>query len=227
MQTEIRSLLGSRVIGADGEEIGKVGQVYLSDSTGEPEWVTVRTGLFGVKQTFVPLMNARRSGEEIRVPFDKDTIKDAPNIDLDGRLSLEEEARLYRHYGIRPTGVPSQRTAVEPGTGLSGHETHDEDEGEGEGEDTAGTRTARVHIYKYVEVEVTEETVPLEEDETVTSPVDYLRSLRGKKRPEETGPDRRERIEAERIEAERREPERMPLDSGDYMNEHDEDVPPP
>lgn len=216
MQTEIRSLLGSRVIGADGEEIGKVGQVYLSDTTGEPEWVTVRTGLFGVKQTFVPLMNARRSGEEIRVPFDKDTIKDAPNIDLDGRLSLEEEARLYRHYGIRPTGVPSQRTAAEPGTGLGGHETHDE------GEDTTGSGTAHVHIYKYVEVEVTEKTVPLEGGETVTSPVDYLRSLRGKKRPEEVGRDRREQIEAER-----REPERMPLDSCDYMNEQDEDVPPP
>jgi sporulation protein YlmC with PRC-barrel domain len=216
MQTEIRSLLGSRVIGADGEEIGKVGQVYLSDSTGEPEWVTVRTGLFGVKQTFVPLMNARRSGEEIRVPFDKDTIKDAPNIDLDGRLSLEEEARLYRHYGIRPTGVPSQRTA-EPGTRLSGHETHDEGD---EGDEM--TRTAHVHIYKYVEVEVVQETVPLEGEGTAASPVDYLRSLRGKKRPEGAGQGR-----GERFEAERREPERMPLDSGDYMNEHDEDVPPP
>ncbi|MEU7741331.1 PRC-barrel domain-containing protein [Nonomuraea sp. NPDC049158] len=213
MQTEIRSLLGSRVIGADGEEIGKVGQVYLSDSTGEPEWVTVRTGLFGVRQTFVPLMNARRSGEEIRVPFDKDTIKDAPNIDIDGRLSLEEEARLYRHYGIRPTGVPSQRTA-EPGTRPGGHETHDE------GDDTNGT--ARVHIYKYVEVEVVQESVPLEGEETAASPVDYLRSLRGKKRPEGAGQGR-----GERFEAERREPERMPLDSGDYMNEHDEDAPPP
>ncbi|MEU7829350.1 MULTISPECIES: PRC-barrel domain-containing protein [unclassified Nonomuraea] len=209
MQTEIRSLLGSRVIGADGEEIGKVGQVYLSDSTGEPEWVTVRTGLFGMRQTFVPLMNARRSGEEIRVPFDKDTIKDAPNIDIDGRLSLEEEARLYRHYGIRPTGVPSQRTA-EPGTGFGGHETRDE-----------GEETAQVHIYKYVEVEVAEEPVPLEGDQTATSPVDYLRSRRGKKRPEVAGQYRGERFEAER------EPDRMPLDSGDYANEQDDDVPPP
>ncbi|MEV1238802.1 PRC-barrel domain-containing protein [Nonomuraea sp. NPDC049750] len=201
MQTEIRSLLGSRVIGADGEEIGKVGQVYLNDSTGEPEWVTVRTGLFGMRQTFVPLMNARRSGEEIRVPFDKDTIKDAPNIDVDGRLSLEEEARLYRHYGIRPTGVPSQRTAgADMGRGGSDEAAH-------------------VHIHKYVEVE---EAMRLQGDQTATSPVDYLRSLRGKKRPEVAGQNR-----AERFEAERREPDRMPLDSGDYSNEQDEDVPPP
>lgn len=109
METEIRHLLDCRVVGADGQEIGKVGQVYLNDSTGDPEWVTVRTGFFGVKQTFVPLVNSRRSAEEIRVPFDKEMIKGAPNIDVDGRLSLEEEAELYRYYGMQPTGIPSQR----------------------------------------------------------------------------------------------------------------------
>jgi uncharacterized protein (TIGR02271 family) len=109
METEIRHLLDCRVVGADGQEIGKVGQVYLNDSTGDPEWVTVRTGFFGVKQTFVPLVNSRRSAEEIRVPFDREMIKGAPNIDVDGRLSLEEEAELYRYYGMQPTGIPSQR----------------------------------------------------------------------------------------------------------------------
>jgi len=112
MQTEIRSLLDCHVIGSDGQSIGKVGQVYLSDRTGEPEWVTVRTGFFGMKQTFVPLANARRSGDEIRVPFDKEMIKEAPNIDVDGRLSLEEEAELYRYYGMQPSNIPAQRTPM-------------------------------------------------------------------------------------------------------------------
>ncbi|MEU4225068.1 PRC-barrel domain-containing protein [Nonomuraea sp. NPDC026600] len=194
MQTEIRSLLGSRVMGADGEEIGKVGQVYLSDSTGEPEWVTVRTGLFGLKQTFVPLMNARRSGAEIRVPFDKETIKEAPNIDVDGRLSLEEEARLYRHYGIRASGVPSQRMA----------------------ETSVRTETRHVHLYKYVEPETVQEAMPLERAGTEPTPVDYLRSLKGKRRP---GKDRRERADMERVEVEK---ERMPLDSGADINDLDD-----
>jgi sporulation protein YlmC with PRC-barrel domain len=194
MQTEIRSLLGSRVMGADGEEIGKVGQVYLSDSTGEPEWVTVRTGLFGLKQTFVPLMNARRSGAEIRVPFDKETIKQAPNIDIDGRLSLEEEARLYRHYGIRASGVPSQRMAE---TNIRAEPRH-------------------VHLYKYVETEIIPEAMPLERGETEPTPVDYLRSLKGKRRP---GQDRREQVPMDRVEVDK---ERMPLDSGDDMGDNDD-----
>jgi uncharacterized protein (TIGR02271 family) len=109
MQTEIRSLLDCHVVGSDGQHIGKVGQVYLSDRTGEPEWVTVRTGFFGMRQTFVPLTGARRTGEEIRAPFDKETIKGAPNVDVDDRLTLEEEAELYRYYGMQPSNIPSQR----------------------------------------------------------------------------------------------------------------------
>jgi uncharacterized protein (TIGR02271 family) len=123
MQTEIRNLLDCHVVGSDGQSIGKVGQVYLNDRTGEPEWVTVRTGFFGMKQTFVPLANARRSGEEIRVPFDKEMIKGAPNIDVDGRLSLNEEADLYRYYGMHPSDIPRQRPGEtrtrEPITGES------------------------------------------------------------------------------------------------------------
>jgi sporulation protein YlmC with PRC-barrel domain len=49
----------SRVIGQDvydeaGEKIGSASEVYLDDETGQPEWVTVRTGLFGTKESFVP-----------------------------------------------------------------------------------------------------------------------------------------------------------------------------
>ncbi|MBF8185127.1 PRC and DUF2382 domain-containing protein [Nonomuraea sp. K274] len=126
MQTEIRNLLDCHVMGSDGQSVGKVGQVYLNDRTGEPEWVTVRTGFFGMKQTFVPLANARRSGGEIRVPFDKEMIKGAPNIDVDGRLSLEEEADLYRYYGMQPSTIPQQRISegrtgeIQPGAPTMG-----------------------------------------------------------------------------------------------------------
>jgi sporulation protein YlmC with PRC-barrel domain len=108
-QTEIRNLLECHVVGSDGRPIGKVGQVYLNDRTGEPEWVTVCTGFFGLRQTFVPLADSRRSGEEIRIPFDQEMIKRAPHVDVDGHLTAEEEIALYRHYGMLPL-IPAQRT---------------------------------------------------------------------------------------------------------------------
>ena len=95
----------SRVIGQDvydesGEKIGSAAEVYLDDETGQPEWVTVRTGLFGTKESFVPIRNADLTDDGVRVPVSKTQVKDAPKIDTDGHLSPEEEQELYRYYGM-------------------------------------------------------------------------------------------------------------------------------
>ena len=95
----------SRVIGQDvydesGEKIGSAAEVYLDDETGQPEWVTVRTGLFGTKESFVPIRNADLTDDGVRVPVSKTQVKDAPKIDTDGHLSPEEEQELYRYYGL-------------------------------------------------------------------------------------------------------------------------------
>ena len=95
----------SRVIGQDvydesGEKIGSAAEVYLDDETGQPEWVTVRTGLFGTKETFVPIRDANLTDDGVRVPVSKTQVKDAPKIDTDGHLSPQEEQELYRYYGM-------------------------------------------------------------------------------------------------------------------------------
>ena len=38
---------GGQVIDNNDDKIGKVGQIFLDDETGEPAWVTVKTGMFG------------------------------------------------------------------------------------------------------------------------------------------------------------------------------------
>ena len=94
-----------RVIGKDvydeaGQKIGSAGEVYLDDETGQPEWVTVRTGMFGTKESFVPIRDADLTDDGLRVPVSKDRVKDAPKIDTDGHLSPQEEQELYRYYGM-------------------------------------------------------------------------------------------------------------------------------
>jgi hypothetical protein len=83
---------------ATGDRIGEIGQVYLDNETGEPNWVTVKTGLFGTQESFVPLAQAEVSGADVTVPYDKDTVKDAPRLDVGGTLTPEEERRLYSYY---------------------------------------------------------------------------------------------------------------------------------
>ena len=94
-----------RVIGHDvydeaGEKIGSASEVYLDDETGQPEWATVRTGLFGTKESFVPIRNADLTDDGLRVSVSKAQVKDAPKIDTDGHLSPQEEEELYRYYGM-------------------------------------------------------------------------------------------------------------------------------
>jgi len=95
----------SRVIGKDvydesGDKIGSASEVYLDDESGQPEWVTVRTGLFGTKESFVPIRDADLTNDGVRVSVSKAKVKDAPKIDTDGHLSPQEEQELYRYYGL-------------------------------------------------------------------------------------------------------------------------------
>jgi len=105
---QIDDVIGETMYGANGDKIGKVGQIYLDDQTGQPEWATASTGMFGSNESFVPLAEASASGSELTVPYDKNKVKDAPRIDPDqGHPSQDEEAELYRYYGLSYSEAPS------------------------------------------------------------------------------------------------------------------------
>ena len=112
--TEVRDLIGAELLDGSGDKVGKIGQIYLDDITGDPEWATVNTGLLGMNKSFVPLAQADRAGQAVRVPYEKSTITDAPNFLLgDGHLDESQERELYAHYGLdyadqrSDSGVPS------------------------------------------------------------------------------------------------------------------------
>ncbi|MFC7490359.1 MULTISPECIES: DUF2382 domain-containing protein [unclassified Knoellia] len=136
-QNNINDVIGRDVHGSDGEKIGQVGQVYLDDETGKPEWVTVMTGMFGTKESFVPVAQAQFSDDGLRVPYDKGTVKDAPRVDADqGHLSQDEEAELYRHYGLDYSGDRSDSGLPDRNDGGRGTDVD-----ETVGHDTSGPTT--------------------------------------------------------------------------------------
>src|SRR4051794_37858925 len=96
---DIETWRGRTLVDRDGDKIGKIEDIYLDRSSGEPEWVAVKTGLFGSNVSFVPIHGASPTGDDLQVSYEKDLVKDAPNVDPDGELSPEEERRLYQHYG--------------------------------------------------------------------------------------------------------------------------------
>ncbi|WP_149549138.1 DUF2382 domain-containing protein [Streptomyces marokkonensis] len=121
---EISILLDHPVYDGDGNKIGDAKHVFLDDASGRPEWVTVKTGMFGSNESFVPIRDAALVQDHLEVPYRKDKIKNAPNVDIDagGHLSMDEEQRLYDYYGINWDSVLGEPEEGErtSGTGTAG-----------------------------------------------------------------------------------------------------------
>ena len=189
---DITAYRGRDAIDANGEKIGSIDEIYEDTETGKPEWLAVKTGLFGSKVSFIPLAEATESTDGIRVPYTKDQVKDAPNADADNGLSQEEERRLYSHYGLpysemsSDTGLPEGGTAgtattttgrtgdpTPTGTpGVVGNDTSgpetDQAMTRSEEELRVGTQrqeTGRVRLRKHIVSENVSTTVPVEREQ--------------------------------------------------------------
>ena len=198
--TNINEVIGSTLYGSDGDKIGKVGQVFLDDSTGRPEFLTVNTGLFGMNESFVPAQEVESNGDGLRVPFTKDKVKGAPNVDVDaGHLDESQEAELYRYYGLSYGGSDyASRTVTDTTTATTTDTTTDTAGFTGtgvssEGHDTSGPSTddamtrseerldvgttsqeaGRARLRKYVTTEQETVTVPVKKERAVleTEPI--------------------------------------------------------
>ncbi|HEY0238009.1 MAG TPA: YsnF/AvaK domain-containing protein [Friedmanniella sp.] len=182
------------VVAPDGSKIGGIGQVYLDDQSGDPSWVTAKTGLFGTSQSFVPLEGASLQGRDIQVAYDEHKVKDAPRVDDDGALSPQEEDKLYGYYGVgtQDTAVPGtasdldDRDATVP-TGTADAQATDTRTADRDqvGHDTSGPTTddamtrseerlqvgtqtreaGRARLRKYVVTENVTQTVPVSHEE--------------------------------------------------------------
>ncbi|MFF5160826.1 DUF2382 domain-containing protein [Streptomyces sp. NPDC000348] len=188
---EISIMLDHPVYDEEGNKVGEAKHVFLDDASGSPEWVTVKTGMFGSSESFVPIRDATLVEDHLEVPYRKDKIKNAPNVDIDagGHLSVDEEHRLYEHYGIDWDSVlagPGERDRS-PGTGTAGTAgaagTAGMTGGRGEArtrghDDDAMTRSeeqmhvgverreaGRARLRKYVVTEEVQQTVPVRHEE--------------------------------------------------------------
>jgi uncharacterized protein (TIGR02271 family) len=169
---------GSNAVDSDGEKIGTIEEIYLDSETGKPEWLAVKTGMFGSKVSFIPVAETSTAGGEVRVPYDKQQVKDAPNAEADGELSQEEEASLYRHYGLEYSQARSDSGLPEGNGGQTGDRGPVGRDTSGPTTDDAMTRSeeelrvgktsresGRARLRKYVVTEQVKKTVPVQREE--------------------------------------------------------------
>jgi uncharacterized protein (TIGR02271 family) len=188
----VQNWQGRAMVDRDGAKLGMIDAIYLDDDTGQPEWATVTTGLFGTRTTFVPLAQARAMGDSVQVPYQKDQVKDAPSMEAEAQLSQDEEAELYRHYGLNYTesrsdsGLPAGTTGqdIDP-RDRDRDGVYDHVQDSAVGRDTSGPTTdqamtrseeelrvgtqareaGRVRLRKYVITEQVTRTVPVQREE--------------------------------------------------------------
>jgi uncharacterized protein (TIGR02271 family) len=164
-----QSVVGKNVMGADGEKIGKVEDLYVDSESQQPEWISVSTGFFGSHVSLVPLAEANEEGDDVRVPYSKDQVKSAPHYDPGRELSEEEEADLFRHYGMSYAAQDTgQRRDFESG----GREASDQATGDAMTRSEERLRvgkerveTGRARLRKYIVTEDVQTTVPVSREE--------------------------------------------------------------
>ncbi|HWO63815.1 MAG TPA: PRC and DUF2382 domain-containing protein [Umezawaea sp.] len=136
-QKSVERLYECDVIDARGDRIGSVKQVWLDERSGQPVWASVHTGLFGMRESFVPIQDARVEDKHITVPVEKQKVKDAPEVDASGgRLSDAEQANLYEYYGMMPMPNSGEHDRLDGGRGRGERTTRTA------GADQRTTRTA-------------------------------------------------------------------------------------
>jgi uncharacterized protein (TIGR02271 family) len=92
------------------EKVGKVDDLFV-DENDVPEYIGVKTSLFGGPSTLIPMDIVRVNDlrQLVEVASDKDTIKEGPSFGDDAEITAEFEERVYAHFGATREPPPTDR----------------------------------------------------------------------------------------------------------------------
>ena len=92
------------------EKVGKIDDLFV-DENDVPEYIGVKTGLFGGPSTLIPMDIVRVNDlrQLVEVASDKDTIKNAPSFGDDVEITAGFEERVYAHFGATRETPPTDR----------------------------------------------------------------------------------------------------------------------
>ncbi|MDB5047353.1 MAG: hypothetical protein JWO30_424 [Fibrobacteres bacterium] len=103
MTVEARNLTGYSVKDRNDRKIGTVHGVW-EDRTDQPAIIAIKTGWLGMGRShFVPVYEAEisESSKTIRLPYDEDTIKNAPDFESESDIDEGTEIAIYGYYRVR------------------------------------------------------------------------------------------------------------------------------
>lgn len=102
--------IGRTAVDYTGEQIGLVTQIWVDDTSGQPEWASVRGSALR-RQVVVPLAGGTPYGGGVQFAYSKEAIMDAPHSAQEDRLGRDDMDRLSSHYGA-PRVDPDAESAT-------------------------------------------------------------------------------------------------------------------
>ena len=100
--------IGSRVDDINGVAIGRLEDVWIDPATGEPRWLLVKEGRFGGRSTLVPFDDAVPGDGHVWIPYERDVVREAPQVEPAVPLTQQVEMTLRNHYAANTTAAVSQ-----------------------------------------------------------------------------------------------------------------------
>ena len=73
-------------------------KVFEDERTGRMDWISVTTGLFGLRDNYAPLIGSRVEGDNVVLLVDKELVKNSPNSATTDDLTPEEREALTTYY---------------------------------------------------------------------------------------------------------------------------------
>lgn len=143
MSNDIKDLFKATAYDNAGDKLGSVKEIFVDDKSGQPTFVEVNHGLFGMNSSLVPMRGHKFDGENLNLAFAKDRVKDAPDFDADQALTPEQQNEIYRHYGLDNV-EDTTRYGEGAGNQDAGEERSTLDRHEAAGGNTAGAAGAGV-----------------------------------------------------------------------------------
>ncbi|HEV3462840.1 MAG TPA: PRC-barrel domain-containing protein, partial [Actinomycetota bacterium] len=109
------------VVDRDSATVGTIQTFYLDQVSGLPTWALVHTGWLGDRRSLVPLANAVEADGEIRLPYTKAQIREAPEAASGNELTADDELALAGHYGLHDLygAVPERPGTCGRGSGVA------------------------------------------------------------------------------------------------------------
>jgi hypothetical protein len=98
---DVSTLPGRKVSDQEENTIGKIQEIYAIDGDGHPMWVSVEGSFGSNKRTvLIPIARLKDEGGDLLVPYSKNHIGEAPEVDGSDGISPDDDRRLRDFFGI-------------------------------------------------------------------------------------------------------------------------------